>query len=241
MHVDCRAKLDGPYDSRLPPMILGVILIVVLAIVLAGSVAEYIKLGHTWRSDHDSNSKSLDWSPQTSKLTVYYSYWIFKWPWQFCVFRFLCESCIRLQELRSLGWKWVGSRFENGWSENNCYLHVETLGHWIPIASFWFTQLWHATDPWCASCIMPCMTIVTADAVRLNIPFRTGRRLHQKSPFGLLVSWSIWRTQASSLATKIVTLLLPWFDFRPSSVTYSTAVRSYSLGMSLLHTRNINN
>ena len=47
MHVYCRAKHDGPYDSRLPPMVLGIILIVVLAIILAGSVAEYVKLDHT--------------------------------------------------------------------------------------------------------------------------------------------------------------------------------------------------
>lgn len=39
LHV-CRAKMDGPYDSRLLPVLLAVILMVALLIVFSGAVAE---------------------------------------------------------------------------------------------------------------------------------------------------------------------------------------------------------
>ena len=38
--VACRAKMDGPYDSRLLPVLLAVILMVALLIVFSGAVAE---------------------------------------------------------------------------------------------------------------------------------------------------------------------------------------------------------
>ena len=38
--VACRAKMDGPYDSRLLPVLLAVILMVALIIVFSGAVAE---------------------------------------------------------------------------------------------------------------------------------------------------------------------------------------------------------
>ena len=36
----CRAKMDGPYDNRLLPVLLAVILMVALLIVFSGAVAE---------------------------------------------------------------------------------------------------------------------------------------------------------------------------------------------------------
>ena len=37
-------KLDGPYDSRLLPVLLGVMLIISLLIVFGGAIAEYFGL-----------------------------------------------------------------------------------------------------------------------------------------------------------------------------------------------------
>ncbi len=37
-----RAKLDGPYDNRLLPVLLSVVLMVFLTVVLAGAITSYI-------------------------------------------------------------------------------------------------------------------------------------------------------------------------------------------------------
>ena len=47
MRVCCRTKADGPYETRVLPILLSVFLVVALSIVFASAVAQYLGLAES--------------------------------------------------------------------------------------------------------------------------------------------------------------------------------------------------
>ena len=47
MRVCCRTKADGPYETRVLPILLSVFLVVALSIVFASAVAQYFGLAES--------------------------------------------------------------------------------------------------------------------------------------------------------------------------------------------------